>query len=257
MKCRDRPTRDRNPGSKRFVGCRAGSVKFDPPRIAALTGLLHPRSPSMTTPASGMPKSFLKKGATAARLLTRAASYFAEHGIHRIERLITCTALAYRNSTMFRQAVADLAAVQRIIQPHCPWPNGHAEGFNRSLHGVWAYRRVSPAAANAKPQVHPWLHHIERVRTGIGTTPNTRVSRASWRRTSSPGSARRQHGQDRATHPGLSCFRLAAALRLVAGPGPPSRPCDLPQASPRGSAAGQPMPKPRHLPSNDTPASCR
>ncbi len=68
-----------------------------------------------------------EKGATAAGFLAPAAGYFAAHRIHRIERLITDNAFAYRNSTAFRQAVADLGAVQRFIKPHCPWTNGRAE----------------------------------------------------------------------------------------------------------------------------------
>ncbi|MDF9749198.1 transposase [Arthrobacter sp. ES3-54] len=51
-----------------------------------------------------------EKGATAAEFLTRAAGYFAGHGIHRIERVITDNAFAYRNSAAFHQAVADLGA---------------------------------------------------------------------------------------------------------------------------------------------------
>ncbi|MET3176696.1 UNVERIFIED_ORG: hypothetical protein ABIB52_004571 [Arthrobacter sp. UYCu721] len=57
-------------------------------------------------------------GATAAGFLIRAASYFAGYGIQRIERVITYNAPAYRNSTAFRQAVADQGAVQRV--PHRP-----------------------------------------------------------------------------------------------------------------------------------------
>lgn len=45
-----------------------------------------------------------EKGATAAGFLTRAAGCFAGHGIHRIERVITDNAFAYRNSAAFHQA---------------------------------------------------------------------------------------------------------------------------------------------------------
>jgi transposase InsO family protein len=67
-----------------------------------------------------------EKGVTAAQFLTRAAGYFAGHGIHRIERVITDNAFAYRNSGAFRKAVTDLGAVQRFIKPHRPWTNGKA-----------------------------------------------------------------------------------------------------------------------------------
>jgi transposase InsO family protein len=119
-----------------------------------------------------------EKGATAAGFLTRAAGYFASHGIHRIERIITDNALAYRNSTAFRQAVADLGAVQRFIKPHCPWINGKAERFSRTLQTEWAYRRVFTSSTHRQAALAPWLQHYntERIHTGIGTTPVTRVS---------------------------------------------------------------------------------
>jgi transposase InsO family protein len=119
-----------------------------------------------------------EKGATAAAFLTRAASYLGGHGIHRIERVITDNALAYRNSTAFRQAVADLGAVQRFIKPRCPWTNGKAERFNRTLQTEWAYRQVFTSSTQRQAELAPWLQHYntERIHTGIGTTPIARVS---------------------------------------------------------------------------------
>lgn len=119
-----------------------------------------------------------EKGVTAAGFLTRAAAYFAGHGIGRIERVITDNALAYRNSNAFRQAVADLGAVQRFIKPHCPWTNGKAERFNRTLQTEWAYRRAFASSNHRQAALAPWLEHYntERIHTGIGTTPINRVS---------------------------------------------------------------------------------
>lgn len=57
-----------------------------------------------------------EKGATAAGFLTRAAAHFARHRIPRIERIITDNAFAYRHSTAFKTAVADLGARQKFIQ---------------------------------------------------------------------------------------------------------------------------------------------
>jgi transposase InsO family protein len=119
-----------------------------------------------------------EKGATSAGFLTRAAGYFAGHGIGRIERVLTDNAFAYRNSTAFHQAVADLGAVQRFIKPHCPWTNGKAERFNRTLQTEWAYRQVFTSSNHRQAALAPWLEHYntERIHTGIGTTPITRVS---------------------------------------------------------------------------------
>lgn len=119
-----------------------------------------------------------EKGLTAAGFLTRAAAYLKTHGIDRIERVITDNAFAYRNSAAFKQAVADLGAVQRFIKPHCPWTNGKAERFNRTLQTEWAYRQVFTSSAHRQAALAPWLEHYntERIHTGIGTTPITRVS---------------------------------------------------------------------------------
>lgn len=122
-----------------------------------------------------------EKGTTAAGFLTRAAAYFTAHGIDRIERVITDNAFAYRNSAAFKQAVADLGASQRFIKPHCPWTNGKAERFNRTLQTEWAYRQIFSSSTHREEALAPWLEHYntERIHTGIGTTPITRVSPTS------------------------------------------------------------------------------
>lgn len=122
-----------------------------------------------------------EKGTTAAGFLTRAAAYFTAHGIDGIQRVITDNAFAYRNSAAFKQAVADLGASQRFIKPHCPWTNGKAERFNRTLQTEWAYRQIFNSSAHRQEALAPWLEHYntERIHTGIGTTPVTRVSPTS------------------------------------------------------------------------------
>ena len=119
-----------------------------------------------------------EKGATAAGFLTRAAAHFASHGITRIERVITDNAFAYRYSTAFKAAVANLGARQKFIKPHCPWQNGKVERFNRTLATEWAYRRPFTSNAARAAALAPWLEHYntERIHTGHGTTPAARVS---------------------------------------------------------------------------------
>lgn len=56
---------------------------------------------------------------TCAGFLTRAAAYFADHGVTRIERVMTDNAFAYRHGRAFLEAVAALGAVQKFIRPHC------------------------------------------------------------------------------------------------------------------------------------------
>lgn len=59
-----------------------------------------------------------EKGVTCAGFLTRAAAYFATHGIPRIERLMTDNAWAYQRS--IKDVCAQLGARQKFIKPHCP-----------------------------------------------------------------------------------------------------------------------------------------
>jgi len=122
-----------------------------------------------------------EKGITAAGVLIRAAEFFASCGIPRIERIISDNAFAYRLSKDFKNAVAQLGAEQRFIKPHCPWTNGKVERLNRTLATEWAYSRAftnNQARSNA---LAPWLNYYntERIHTGIGTTPITRVSPTS------------------------------------------------------------------------------
>jgi transposase InsO family protein len=100
-----------------------------------------------------------EKGTTCAAFLTRAAAYFAAHGITRIERLITDNAFAYRNSVAVREACAAIGARQKFIRPHCPWQNGKVERFNRTLQVEWAYRQAFTSNADRAAALAPWLEY--------------------------------------------------------------------------------------------------
>jgi transposase InsO family protein len=112
-----------------------------------------------------------EKGPTCAAFLTRAAAYFAEHGITRIERLMTDNAWAYKWS--LRSVCAELGIRQKFIKPHCPWQNGKAERFNRTLATEWAYRRVYTSTTERTAALAPWLEHYNhhRAHTAIGGQP--------------------------------------------------------------------------------------
>jgi transposase InsO family protein len=112
-----------------------------------------------------------EKGATCAAFLTRAAAYFADHGITRIERIMTDNAWAYKWS--LREVCARLGARQIFIKPHCPWQNGKAERFNRTLTSEWAYRRPYPSNAARTLALNPWLdfYNTQRRHTSLGGHP--------------------------------------------------------------------------------------
>ncbi len=122
-----------------------------------------------------------EKGGTAAGVLERAAVFFAENGIPQIERVLSDNAFAYRKSVAFKDAVAKIGAVQRFIKPHCPWTNGKVERFNRTLATEWAYKRKYVSNNARADALAPWLtfYNTERIHTGIGATPLSRVSPTS------------------------------------------------------------------------------
>jgi hypothetical protein len=61
-----------------------------------------------------------ERGAACAAFLTRAAAFYAAHGIT-IRRVLTDNAFNYRLSRDFQTAIAALSARHKRIHPHCPW----------------------------------------------------------------------------------------------------------------------------------------
>ena len=112
-----------------------------------------------------------EKGPTCAAFLGRAIGYFAEHGIVRIERLMTDNAWAYRWS--LREICAGHGITQKFIRPHCPWQNGKAERFNRTLQTEWAYRQTFTSNDERTRALAPWLEHYNtgRRHSALGGQP--------------------------------------------------------------------------------------
>lgn len=120
-----------------------------------------------------------EKGTTCAAFLTRAAAFFAAHGITRIERVLTDNARNYRVSAAFQQACTDLGARQKFTRPRCPWTNGKAERLNRTLATEWAYRRPYTSNDQRTQALGPWLEHYNTKRPHSalgGKPPITRLS---------------------------------------------------------------------------------
>ena len=112
-----------------------------------------------------------EKGPTCAAFLERAIGYFARHGIVRIERLLTDNAWAYRWS--LREVCAAHGIRQKFIKPHCPWQNGKAERFNRTLQTEWAYRQPFTSNGARTAALDPWLEHYNtgRRHSALGGKP--------------------------------------------------------------------------------------
>ncbi|TQM24379.1 IS481 family transposase [Microbacterium kyungheense] len=119
-----------------------------------------------------------EKGATCAAFLARAAAYFRDHGIARIERVMTDNHFSYRLSTDVRDVLTSLGAKHVLIRPHCPWQNGKVERLNRTLQTEWAYRQVFTSNDQRAAALAPWIeqYNTQRYHSAIGGTPLSRVS---------------------------------------------------------------------------------
>jgi transposase InsO family protein len=120
-----------------------------------------------------------EKGPTCAEFLTRAAAWFAAHGVPRIERVLTDNAKNYVVSRDFAAALAGIGARHKTIRPHCPWQNGKAERFNRTLAVEWAYRRIYLSNTDRTAALAPWLdfYNTQRRHTALdGQPPISRIT---------------------------------------------------------------------------------
>ncbi|UPT44798.1 MULTISPECIES: IS481 family transposase [Streptomyces] len=120
-----------------------------------------------------------EKVATCAGFLTRAAAFFHDQGITRIERVLTDNAWAYRKGLAWKAALADLGATGKLTRAYRPQTNGKVERFNRTLAEEWAYQR--PYTSNDERTaaladfLHTYNHH--RSHTALaGLPPITRVN---------------------------------------------------------------------------------
>jgi transposase InsO family protein len=81
-----------------------------------------------------------EKDRTCAAFLHRALAWFATRQI-RVRRVLTDNALVYRRGTDWGWVCTAWQLKRRFTKPGCPWTNGKAERFNRTLLTEWAYTR--------------------------------------------------------------------------------------------------------------------
>ncbi len=120
-----------------------------------------------------------EKGNTCAGFLTRAAQFFTEAGIDRIERVMTDNHWSYRKSQAVAAVIADLGATHKFIRPHCPWQNGKVERFNRTLQTEWAYRQVFTSNDARTNALASWLHNYNHQRRHHALDGHPPISRLS------------------------------------------------------------------------------
>jgi transposase InsO family protein len=123
-----------------------------------------------------------ERGETCAAFMARAAAFFCDHGITRIERVMSDNALNYRRSVDFQAVLADLGARHILIRPHCPWQNGKVERLNRTLLREWAYSRVFRSNAERAGCLPEWLEHYNtrRRHSSLGGLPPISRLSTTW-----------------------------------------------------------------------------
>ena len=119
-----------------------------------------------------------EKAVTCASFLLRAAGFFADLGIDRIERVMTDNAKAYRSGKVWHEALHQLGATPRFTRAYRPQTNGKAERFNRTLLEEWAYVRAYRSNAARSVLLERWLHEYNHHRSHTalgGRSPIERV----------------------------------------------------------------------------------
>lgn len=104
--------------------------------------------------------------------MTRAADFFAEHGIS-IRQVISDNALNDTRSRDFADAIDSIGAQHITIKAHCPWQNGKVERFNRTVQTEWAYHQVFLTNDERATALAPWLdyYNTRRRHSAIGGLP--------------------------------------------------------------------------------------
>ncbi|MDO3401100.1 IS481 family transposase [Mycolicibacterium neoaurum] len=113
-----------------------------------------------------------EKDLTCAQFLHNAIEWFTAHGI-RVRRLLTDNAMVYRRGTNWGWVCIAWQLKRRFIKPGCPWTNGKAERFNRTLLNEWAYARAWRSNSLRTRGLDRFLHryNTERGHSALGGHP--------------------------------------------------------------------------------------
>jgi transposase InsO family protein len=115
--------------------------------------------------------------ATAAGVLHRAVSWFADRGVS-VERVLSDNGSPYR-SFLWRDTCAELGITHKRTRPYRPQTNGKIERFHRTLADGWAFKKLYNTESARRAALPAWIHHYNhhRPHTAIGTsTPISRLT---------------------------------------------------------------------------------
>jgi transposase InsO family protein len=110
-------------------------------------------------------------GPTAAAVLHRAVTWFADRGVT-ARRVLTDNGGCYRSSH-WTAACTDLGITAKRTRPYRPQTNGKVERFNRTMTSEWAFAQLFTSEADRRAAFPAWLHtyNHHRPHTGIGGHP--------------------------------------------------------------------------------------
>ncbi|KMO71292.1 IS481 family transposase [Mycolicibacterium obuense] len=113
-----------------------------------------------------------EKDLTCAEFLHRALAWFADHGV-RVRRVLTDNALVYRHGKNWSWVCSAWQLKRRFTKPGCPWTNGKAERFNRTLLNEWAYARAWTSNSLRTRGLDRFLHryNTRRGHSALGGKP--------------------------------------------------------------------------------------
>ena len=113
-----------------------------------------------------------ERDATSAGFLRRAAAWFAGHGVV-LERVLTDNAKVYRAGRHWRTACQELDIGRRFTKVGCPWTNGKAERFNRTLLTEFAYARPWLSNTDRLDALDSWVHtyNTDRAHSALAGKP--------------------------------------------------------------------------------------
>jgi transposase InsO family protein len=113
-----------------------------------------------------------ERDATSAAFLNRALAWFATLGVT-TERVLTDNAMVYRHGTHWAATCTTWNLKRRFTKPGCPWTNGKAERFNRTLLNEWAYARPWTSNHSRTQGLDRFLNHYNtrRGHSALGGQP--------------------------------------------------------------------------------------
>jgi transposase InsO family protein len=109
---------------------------------------------------------------TCAGFLHRAVTWLRGHDVT-VLRVLTDNALAYRRGQDWRAVCVGLGIRRRFTRPGCPWTNGKAERFHRTLQTEFAYARPWLSNTDRLTALDTWVadYNTRRAHSALGGQP--------------------------------------------------------------------------------------